>query len=157
MTKTSVHAAMITATALEFCGLFILAVTPETLNRTTGTERQPTENSICSVQPAASPDEPISVRTTQMTSRWTKDQFDRIRDRLLQPARLLWADKTIFLGLPVFLTTPLLRQVVSLLLQYASKKLNWTIAAVSCHLLFNKIPFQLPSHSFLRVIVTCLR
>ena len=133
MTKTTVYAAMVALTALEFSGLLIMAATPETLVRTSGTEGQPTENSIHGIQPAASLDEPFSERTTQMTSRWTKDQFNRIQDRLMQPAQLLWADKTLFLGLPVFLTTPLLRQVVSLLLQYASKKLNWTIAAVSCY------------------------
>jgi hypothetical protein len=118
---------MITSTALEFSGLFILAFTPETLARTSVTEGQLAENST----PAASPDEPISIRPSQTTIQWTRDQSHRIRERLMRPVRLLWTDKTILLGLPAFLTSRLLRQVVSLLLQYASKKLNWTIAAVS--------------------------
>jgi hypothetical protein len=145
MTKTTLHAAMVTSTALEFSGLLILAVTPETLTRTSGTEWQPRENSTRSIQPAANFNEPTSIRTAQTTRQWTRDRLHRTRDRLMQPVRLLWTDKTILLGLPAFLTSRLLRQVVYLLLQYASKKLNRTIAAVSCLSSFDTIVFWSPS------------
>lgn len=138
MTKISLHAAMISSISLEFSGLFILLMIPETLHCKREATAQPIEDATSlstdgqaalgavgnEVTPIKSYQEPTSKYTT-------RDRLHSTRKLLAEPIKLVCGDKYIPLGLPAFSTSRFLHQVVYLLVQYVSKKLDWTIASVS--------------------------
>lgn len=136
MAKINLNTAMIAATALEFSGIFVLLVTPETLCRSTETRSQPNEDNFEDIPSQATPtrandESNPEVAGQSETMPTVKSLLRHAMELLSRPFELVFTNRTILLGLPAFLTSRLLRQVVSLLLQYVSKKLGWTIAAVS--------------------------
>ena len=143
MTKTTLNTAMISSTALEFSGIFILLVTPETLHCNRATGHGSVEDSRPSLIQDQEASEGLEVAAIQVkanqpaSGRFTRVQLHHFLQSVVRPLRFVSKDRLILLSLPAFLTSRLLRQVVSILLQWASKKLAWSIAAVSAFLFWS--------------------
>lgn len=128
LTRTTLYNALISGLVLEFSGLLVLLIIPETLTLEPpvegvgefGSHRSTTfqDDSSTHIPPSKG-----NLKRLQESPKHAIKRLRSIKDLVL-------TDRNIYLALPAFLVNRLPRQIMAVLLQYASKRLGWTLAKV---------------------------
>ena len=143
MSKMTLYTAVISSTVLEFSGIFVLLVIPETIKHVppnVQADESDDSASDASLESAGSRDEEdvtqVEIERLGVLHR-VQDLIRLGQGFLCRLIKLLSHDRTVLVALPAVVASRLGRPVVALLIQYVSKNLHWSLAKV-CYFLMLK-------------------